>query len=943
MFAKSFKKLLIVSAILLSGLVSRAQSGAFTIEFIDQKAETQNTGIIDAYVKIKNISGTAIEGEFDAHSSHEDLYLVQRKSKTITLSPQDSTFIPVKALIATTATAGNQCTIEAAFTTKKGQTQSAFLPVTIAERKLVKMFLPEPDLIYENIGDHLDVKVQITNEGNTTQNITLITRYPKFVSKNEIESSMVTVKAFSDTTVVIKKPINRDILSQEDFIIAVTSLYSNGDMVGVGTIKASSIKQNRKYTSQFAPDYVQTFGQTNQVTASTQRNSNNINSYYLYANADAQINNSTIYANIDANWWDTSNEIFLRNTWLGYKNDKFGALAGTISKFADLNLIGRGGQAFYNLSENNTIEAGILDKTYNLIDYANSSTGSSAWASYLHNGGWMLAKGYEANVIYDKDSYYGYNNYLGSARAAVLTKENLEVKVGAGVSRTASDSGDETHNGAAAEAIVNGKAGKFYYSSNNFYSTGYYAGIKKGVTNLTERVSLSLNQYNLWLTYSYLSATPKPLLSQNYISDLKNSRYGLGASRRFSNFTVSLNPYFYTEERTETFITSPQEYNMEAARVSLGTSYYNFVSRQSVDLTVEGGLFDSNAMTKQNEFHFKANFNYRWRIFSLYSTYQYNNFSLGEVIANNLVNTGQPTETYYNLSVSPAIDLKFFDDKLSINANVNYSENPIIDRVMQYNGRAEYNFSKTLRAFAYYYYSEPIGDAIPISSFQVGLTKQFSSIKIDRSKSDLEVYVYYETSAKGALAAENSPAADQLIIIDGKAFRTNSQGIVKYRSVPEGDYNIRPMNNNEWHAYSRNVTVKGDTKVAIGLNKTATIKGTLTYISTERSYQISKKTGGLSIIAIDDTGNVFHTRTDENGNFVLYVPKGNYTITLEKNGVSEYVEIENNNQIIEAIPNEIKEIKFNLNIKEKRLETKKFTSRGFPTMSTPDDQKKKKK
>jgi hypothetical protein len=54
------------------------------------------------------------------------------------------------------------------------------------------------------------------------------------------------------------------------------------------------------------------------------------------------------------------------------------------------------------------------------------------------------------------------------------------------------------------------------------------------------------------------------------------------------------------------------------------------------------------------------------------------------------------------------------------------------------------------------------------------------------------------------------------------------------------------------------------------------------------------------------------------------------------------VEIDNNNQVITAEPSTIKEIEFSLTIKEKRVETKKFTSRGFPTMSTGDDKKKKK-
>ena len=133
----------------------------------------------------------------------------------------------------------------------------------------------------------------------------------------------------------------------------------------------------------------------------------------------------------------------------------------------------------------------------------------------------------------------------------------------------------------------------------------------------------------------------------------------------------------------------------------------------------------------------------------------------------------------------------------------------------------------------------------------------------------------------------------------------------------------------EWHAHGRSIVFNADTRVAIGLNKTATIKGSLSYFATEKSYQITQKLSGLSVIAVDDAGNTFAAKTDDTGNFILYVPKGTYTVTLEKAGVSEYIDIENNNQQVTAEPNEVKEVKLKLNIKEKRVETRKFTSDGF--------------
>src|SRR5688572_25778961 len=129
-----FQKIFLTVA-LLAGITSWSQSGMPAINFIEGKIDTDDNGVITAYVKITNNTSSVIEGTFDLHSSHEDLYLVQRKSRSITLQSKDSIFIPVKSIISTTALAGNKVTIEAAFT-KAGsnETQSAFLPITISEK-----------------------------------------------------------------------------------------------------------------------------------------------------------------------------------------------------------------------------------------------------------------------------------------------------------------------------------------------------------------------------------------------------------------------------------------------------------------------------------------------------------------------------------------------------------------------------------------------------------------------------------------------------------------------------------------------------------------------------------------------------------------------------------------------------------------------------------------
>src|SRR5690606_33566942 len=106
--------------VLMPGFKSWSQSSNIAIDFIENTINTVNSGIITAQSRIKNNSTVAVEGIFEAHSSHVDLYLVQRKPRSIIIKANVSIFIPIKAVVSTTALAGNKTTIEAVFTPQGG-------------------------------------------------------------------------------------------------------------------------------------------------------------------------------------------------------------------------------------------------------------------------------------------------------------------------------------------------------------------------------------------------------------------------------------------------------------------------------------------------------------------------------------------------------------------------------------------------------------------------------------------------------------------------------------------------------------------------------------------------------------------------------------------------------------------------------------------------------
>ncbi len=900
-----------------------AQTNPITISFIHNKEKLNENGLFEAIIKLTNTSNQSVNGNFLAISASENLFVLQQDPKSIVLNPRETLYISVKAIISTTASSDFHASLEVQFIYSNQKNKiSAFLPVLIKEKRLVKMILLETNMLYEQIGDSIRIPVRIVNEGNSAQTITIIANYPEFVTRNRIENISINIKAQTDSLIIIKKEITREILKHEEFSIAIRSLYQNGDIIGIANVRANPIKQKRRYIPITSADFSNSYRSINQIIASRQTSNNNQNVITLYSNAQADTKKGILYTNLDFNWWEQTKQTFMRNTWIGYKQKKYGVQIGNVSKFNDLNMMGRGIETYYKTSENNKIEAGLIEKSYSIIDFRSPTLGQSAWISFTNKEGWD--NGYKTSILFDNDSNEAIQKTLVSSQFSIIQTPKFSLQTGGALSNLFSTENKRNELGGAAEVNFHGKTTKLFYTSLNYISTGYFAGIKSGALNLIENINLSLQKYSLWFNANHFSFAPKAINTNTYSpSEFANTQLSIGISKRFNILSLSLSVATLSEKRTEQNLKSnlPQEYKMQANRVNINGSY--FESNQNINLSLEGGLFKTNLNFKQ-QIHFKTSLNYTWKFFNLTSFYQYNNFYLGEIIALQL----ESKKTYFNLIISPTIQLSIFNKKLRLQTGLMYSKNSFIANTLQTNSRIDFELNKDLSFFIYNFYSDYSNSFKPMNTIQFGVVKHFNPIQIDVKKSDLEVYVFYDI-IQNDLNNQNKPASNQLVMINDKAFKTNEFGIIEYKKLPSGIYEIRTINSNEWHSPSKKIKIDKSTKVSIGLSRTCTVKGNIRYLSTQNSFPINKKVAGHSLVLTDKSGNTFYTKTDESGNFTFYVPKNYYTITLEKNMISEYVSIVSNNVNVQVTPETITEINFILQVKEKRVETKKFGNKPF--------------
>lgn len=897
----------------------KAQTNNFVISFTAAKVKSNMNGTVEALVQIKNTTNKPLQGVFNVWSDNPELYLVQRKPKTLKLMANDSVVVIIKAIVSNKASPDSAIVLKANFTDFDTKAeQSATLAVQIQEKKSVRMALSLTNLFYEHLGDSIQIPIRILNDGNSSQQVILFARYAD-LAENEIKKMSMEVKPFSDTLLVVKKLVTRAILAQENFSIAITALYKNGDIIGITNVEANPIKQSRRYIS---PYLVQTDHAMNQFTVTKQSEGKNNNMYAIYANLQALTNKGSFYANLDANWWEKSNQLLMRNTWLGYKGENFGLKLGNVAKFNELNFIGRGLEASYKVTEKSTIEAGILDKAYAVLDFSAPSSGQSGWLSFIGNGG--SEKGLQASLLYDNNTYEKTQRTVATSKAALMCKPNFFLQLAPAISRVSALENSENKWGAATELNFHGKTDRLFYSSSNYISSAYFAGIRSGALNLYESVRYNLKKYELLVGVNHFSFAPKVLKSTSYQpSTFSNTQLSLGVARRFPAAVFSLLLFSVAEKRTQPLFLSEftQSYQMQANRINLSVNY--FKGNQNINLAAEGGLFKSNFSTKQ-QFQFKANFNYNWKFLNLMGYYQHNTFDIGEITA-----AQQTTKPYFNLIVAPSVQTQFLRQKLRIEAGLMYTKNSFVAKSLQLNSRIDFNWNKNLTLFANNFYSDFSNDFKPINSIQFGITKRFNPIQIDKSKSDLELFLFYDLISNGTLDAQILPCPHQLVTINGKAFRTNEKGIIKYKNLPKGEYEIRVINSSEWYAPPQQITIEKSLKMYVGLVKTAIIRGDVKYLSTATAFDINQKLAGLSLSLTDESGKVFYTKTDEAGKFVFYVPQNKYTLTLSPSDISEHVNIVANNIVVNATIDTIQQISFILQVKEKRIEVKKFGAKPY--------------
>jgi hypothetical protein len=898
--------------------------GKIKLQLMDSVLDVNNEELKDVTIRIENQGTEAFKGTLHLYCG-KGAKVATKQDVPVLVEAGKSLFIPAKVYIGATTLEGNIPYSAQLFDARNTRIAEATAKLHLVTSRNMRATLNEHELIMHGVGSILQVPVLVSNRGNKAQEVNIVISYPTELQDKTNKSAKLEVPPFKDTLIYFSRKVSRSMMNMEYMDISVYGVYNSGDYFGITSASVQSLKSFKKFGRRGANSSQAT---TNFVSIGTQNSFTDNQSYFLQTKGDYAIRNGNVSFSFNMFKWKAQGmPTLINDTWLGFEYKGIGIKVGNITQNGELSYNGRGAEMYYytDSSRRNKIYVGYLDKSFNLINsqYGNTSFGRAAWAGMIQEYGKVKNN---TSVSYDEDNFVQSKSVLVVNEATMQMKDLFFASVKAGVASSAS-SGEqkEKHESFSVGASINGNISKsLSVSSDNVYASGYYPGTRRGTLSLNEKINLRLDKTTLSAGYMYNYMNPQyfRMGGTTFRNDSKSSTADISAARSFGGFSLSISPQYYQEEGNWYLGGNITRGNMKSFRLSTSASYANVATRQNILLRVDAGQYTTN-FNAESKWQFRANFSYSFNFFRLTANIQQGNFYLSEAFQEYA--GGQ---SKLRVNISPSVTGSFFNNRLKADAGLTYYKDFFVSSVL-YNASLNCNIGTT-RVFATIQYNT-FASSSTYRNLQFGLTQLLPQSGKNglSNKGEIELLVFYDLNGNGSYDSKDSVAGGYLASIGKTLLVTNKSGRIVYSKLPAADYRIFFPTQKGWYGPDQFVVLKDKEEITlqIPLRQTGTVTGKIAYEFDELlSYSTLKELAGQTIAATNEEGKIFEAKTDDNGQFMLYLPTGKYTMTVSSaSSQIQIIPVGNNHQPLEVKPGEIiNGTDFTLKVKQRKIEIKKF-------------------
>lgn len=748
------------------------------------------------------------------------------------------------------------------------------------------------------------------------------------------EKSTLTLESGTQETLpfIAKSKYNR---AAVDYTVLIRALDVSGKVIALRRLRIMSVASDRRLSLNQTP-FLQDYPNTIALRYMTFDNS--LSSYQIQGNSKYKFANGTEFSyQINTDYFNNAQQSGLNvsNSFVEYEAKSWSVKAGSIYESLDFNLNGRGIKGTVKLGEHQVLSAYGLERNYLLYsDFNNVNTGNTIALAYTQaepEGG-----NKNAVILYDRNLLTGVNTMLmsGLINFRLTDKQTLGVESGYSVQHFRQYTNQ--HNGVAIGLNYSLNLQGINIYSNNYYSTPWYGGLRRGLLQLENLLTVRLDKDNsLGGRFSLMNSQLKVFNGGNPIilttaDQYGNVTYELTYTSRLRHGSINLKPYYFYQYMQ---ISNSGNWKSASMRAKINLIYSHMNHDFSVDLDNGYTFRNTSERPPSPFFSSKVNMSYRNRYIGFSAYGQYNSYYLSDVLAMPGVSK------YFSYSFGPNTRFMGFRDRLMVNMNTVYSyvgfnrSNSYsvtsnfkwqLKREWAISMDAFYSFNKQTSAYnplAMGEFQSEYTQNYSSRQFRFGLEKKFGSKGSAESKK-LEL-VYFEDWNGNGYHDKGEPYASEILVkIGGVAALTNSKGEVKFLGAKDKKYEITIINDKGWSATDGTaVFLSKNIRLEIPLVKTERLTGKLTYVADKYNESVPSSSG-LRVKAVAENGKVYSTVTNDEGDFSFYLPENKYSVYVETEGMP--YSMLNPKEIVEIKRNKVQSLEFKYKYQRRKVDVVKF-------------------
>lgn len=932
------QRFILICGLLFFTITSFGQNSSEIELTLKSEISINNPNLMDILISIKNDDNLPFNGSLMANLP-KGVKNISAITTNLQLKPNESHFISFKVWLDKELTAGTT-TLTFTILDNNNQTITSNQIVhSIKENNRLKLVVENPIIYLSNPNDSIRIKTNVTNLGNKKQNITLIYKIPELVGENNFFEIKGTLDVKDSETYTFSFLPTKRLLKLTQFTIQITGMRSElKELFANTSVEVLNVISNQQFIYS-GNDYWNLSSQRNSIMTSFRSIGAGNSIYQLQGATD--FNLPAGFISVEGNLYQGNNDEkpIVTNTVLRYQLNDNKLVIGNISKPFELSLFGRG--VSVEIEKNNlfdSFEIGFIDQQYNLIQQN----------GFLKNGYGLYAKANiptsgrlnQANVLYVfKDDLFEkakHNVISNELNYDFNTYWHLNAKLHAGISNYSSV--NKKMGSYAAEALYKGRINSFSLFGNYFISSDYFPGNRRGIIQIQQSASKAIaNENSLTANVFYSNFSPRSTLYEtNTYSDNVRADFGIQFSKK-SNIGAGLfaqHQYESNSSFNHFNKNTNSDSSLKSYRLIENINWSSPNQKHFINLNLDNGLVKYPIGNKLR-FQGRAQLSYNFNKFYTTLSYQRGSYFLSEFY--NLY-AQNPHQTFQRLLFSIGYQNSLFNNKLLVNSGFTYSEDPVITSApsLYLNLNYAINTNFTIYSNASWFQSKstsPLYDTSFLNqlfTFELGIQFNFNKRPVSSGKkSKIEATVFYDNNNNSVFDEGDEVAPNYLTAFDVRSFLTDNKGNITYKSVPFGNYEIRPIIQEGWYPAISNIQVDSySKKINIPLHKNGTLIAKVDYNFDEKKVvQFDPILGGIVFHIMQNGKLIQKVNTDANGNFTVFLPTGNYSILLQENSLPKNTYCENStaNVFIES-GKVLKLDPFIILVKQKTINVKKFGS-----------------